>query len=174
VAASGRQATGTAGAGTPEPSEVRWLDDTEQATWRAFLWGSQLLWEALDHQLQRDAGMPHAYYVVLAMLSEAPDRTMSMSELARVARYTPSRLSHAVSRLEEVGWVRRTRHPTDRRTTLAVLTNAGFEVLVGVAPGHVAEVRRVMFDRLTRDQVCDLGTVFARIQQELEAESGRG
>jgi DNA-binding MarR family transcriptional regulator len=152
----------------------QWLDDDEQRSWRAYLWGSRLLFDALDRQLQRDAGMPHAYYMILAMLSEAPDRTMTMSRLADLVRSSPSRLSHAVARLEDAGWVHRHRHPTDRRTTLARLTDAGFATLAAAAPGHVAEVRRCLFDRLTDDQVRLLGEAFAAVQKGLDpAGTGR-
>lgn len=134
-------------------TQTRWLNDDEQATWRSYLWTTQLIFEALDRQMQRDAGMPHAYYIILAMLSERPDRTMTMTELARLVRYSPSRLSHAVTRLEAEGWVRRTRHPSDRRTTMACLTDEGMAVVEAAAPGHVTEVRRILFDALTPEQV---------------------
>ncbi|HTY72505.1 MAG TPA: MarR family transcriptional regulator [Actinomycetes bacterium] len=144
-------------------ADERWLDAGQQQTWRAYLAMNQIIGEALDRQMQRDAGMPHAYYIVLAMLSERADKTMTMSELARMVGYSPSRLSHAVARLEEEGWVRRTRHPTDRRTTLAELTDEGMRTVVAAAPGHVAEVRRVLFDRLTREQSRCLADVAAAV-----------
>jgi DNA-binding MarR family transcriptional regulator len=100
-------------------STTRWLSDEEQRTWRALLAMTALLGSALDAQLQRDAGMPHAYYIVLAMLSEAPGRTLRMSELASVANSSQSRLSHAVARLEERGWVRREKCPSDKRGSMA-------------------------------------------------------
>src|SRR5690606_22701356 len=111
-----------------------WLTDEEQRTWRQFVWSTRLLFEALDRQLQRDSGLPHSYYLILAMLSEAPDRTLSMGELAEVVRSSPSRLSHAVARLEEAGWVRRRKRPGDRRSTLAQLTDQGYDVLAAAAP----------------------------------------
>lgn len=148
--------------------DVRWLDEEEQRAWREFLWATRLLFEALDRQLQRDSGMPHTYYVILAMLSEAPERTLTMGQLAEVVRSSPSRLSHAVARLEEHGWVRRSKHPSDRRTTLAHLTEEGFEVLAAAAPGHVEEVRRLLFDRLTRDQLRVLRDVFTTVHEGLE------
>ncbi|CNE05733.1 MarR family transcriptional regulator [Mycobacterium tuberculosis] len=134
-------------------TETRWLDDEEQETWRAFLWTSRLLNEALDRQLQRDSGMPHAYYMILAMLSEAPGRALTMTALAEIVHSSPSRLSHAVNRLEEAGWVSRYKHDGDRRTTIAQLTDEGHAVLEKAAPGHVTEVRRHLFDPLTRDQM---------------------
>ena len=133
--------------------EARWLDEDEQRVWRAFLSFIARLDDDLDRQLQADAGMPHAYYQVLAMLSEAPARSLRMSDLARLTLSSPSRLSHAVSRLEERGWVVRRPHPTDRRGSLATLTDEGFDALVAAAPGHVAAVRAAVFDRLDRDQL---------------------
>ncbi|GAA4365382.1 MarR family transcriptional regulator [Actinomadura verrucosospora] len=145
------ETTGEATGGTT--AEPRWLDDDEQETWRAFLWTSRLLGEALDRQLQRDSGLPHAYYMILAMLSEAPGRALTMTELAEIVHSSPSRLSHAVNRLEEAGWVSRCKPAADRRTTIAHLTDEGFAVLAKAAPGHVAEVRRHLFDPLTREQM---------------------
>ncbi len=137
-------------------AETRWLDEGEQQTWRAFLAAVHLLDGALDRQLRQDSGMSHAYYQVLVKLSEAPERVMTMTGLARRLRSSPSRLSHAVARLEEDGLVRRFKRPGDRRTTLAELTPGGMAVLRRAAPGHVHEVRRVLFDALTDDQVKQL------------------
>ncbi|MFB4317396.1 MarR family winged helix-turn-helix transcriptional regulator [Actinomadura sp. 21ATH] len=154
-------------------SEPRWLDEDEQQTWRAFLWTSRLLNEALDRQLQRDSGMPHTYYMILAMLSEAPGRAMTMTALAAEVRSSPSRLSHAVARLEESGWVRRTKPPDDRRTTIAELTDKGFDVLAEAAPGHVEEVRRHLFDPLTREQALRLRETLRTLLGNLDPD-GRG
>jgi DNA-binding MarR family transcriptional regulator len=135
---------------------TRWLDDQEQATWRAFLGATRALMDALDRELQHEAGMPHAYYEILVRLSEAPEHQLRMSELADACGSSRSRLSHAVARLEESGWVRRQDCPTDRRGQLAVLTEEGYQVLVEAAPGHVEGVRRHLFDRLTKEQVGQL------------------
>ena len=109
--------------------EQRWLDDEQQRTWRAWLTLAELLPRTLDAQLQRDAGISHAAYIVLAMLSEAPDRSRRMSDLARRANQSQSRLSHTVARLEERGWVRRERSPRTAAAHLAVLTDAGWDVV---------------------------------------------
>ncbi|MFF3440653.1 MarR family winged helix-turn-helix transcriptional regulator [Streptosporangium sp. NPDC002721] len=142
---------------------TRWLDDDEQRTWRAFLAASQRVQEELDRQLQRDSGMPHAYYAVLVKLSEAPGRTMRMSELAAEVNSSQSRLSHAVKRLEERGWVRREPCAEDRRVSWAILTDRGFAVLAAAAPGHVEAVRQTLFDRLTPDQLRQLAEICAAI-----------
>jgi DNA-binding MarR family transcriptional regulator len=135
------------------PATPRWLTDSEQRAWRAFLIASMLLIEQLDRELQRDAGISHAYYGILVALSEQPGRVMRMTDLARLLRYSKTRLSEAIARLETRGWA--TRHPcqTDRRGTFAHLTDSGFAALAAAAPGHVEGVRRHVFDRLTAEQV---------------------
>ena len=146
-------APGDPGRAQPEP---RWLDEQEMAAWLPLVRLLGLLPQALDRQLREDAGISHVYYQILAMLSDAPQQQMRMSELARLSATSLSRLSHAVASLEERGWVTRSPSPEDRRGQLAGLTDAGRQVLVDVAPGHVAEVRRLVFDRLSRDDVAQL------------------
>ncbi|MDI5942225.1 MULTISPECIES: MarR family winged helix-turn-helix transcriptional regulator [Micromonospora] len=135
---------------------TRWLNPDEQRTWRAYLAASRALMEKLDRELQRDAGMPHAYYEILVRLSEAPDRRLRMSDLADATGSSRSRLSHAAARLEASGWIRREDCPTDRRGQIAVLTDAGFATLAAAAPGHVEGVRRHLFDALSPAQVDQL------------------
>jgi DNA-binding MarR family transcriptional regulator len=135
---------------------TRWLDAEEQRTWRAFLSASRLLFDRLDRELQRDADLPHAYYEILVRLSEAPGRALRMSELAEATYSSRSRLSHAVARLVERGWVARSGVEGDRRGTVASLTEAGYAALVAAAPGHVDGVRRHLFDPLTPAQVRQL------------------
>jgi DNA-binding MarR family transcriptional regulator len=151
---------------------TRWLSDDEQKTWRAFLATTQLLDEALDRQLQRDAGMPHAYYAVLVALDEAPENTLRMTELARRLRFSQSRMTHAVARLERDGWVRRRPCPTDKRGQLATLTPAGRRALVEAAPGHVDEVRARVFDRLSPAQVTQLRRICQTLLQGLDPPAG--
>lgn len=147
-------------AATPSaPASTRWLSADEQSTWRAFLAMQKLIRETLERQLQHDAGMPMTYYIILAMLSEAPDRTLRMTELAETAGTSQSQLSHAATRLEEAGWIERRRCPVDKRGYLAVLTDSGFETLTAVAPGHVASVRSVLFDVLSAEQVGQLRAI---------------
>jgi len=136
--------------------DVRWLSTREQRVWRRFLFATSKLSEALERQMQRDAGMPHAYYEVLVMLSEAPRRALRMSELAELCRSSRSRLSHAVAKMEQVGWVRRRECPSDKRGAFAELTEEGYAALAAAAPGHVATVRQIVFDPLTPEQVDQL------------------
>lgn len=135
---------------------TRWLDEEQQRAWRAFLGALAHLQSGLDAQLQADSGMPHGYYEILVRLSESPDRRMRMSALAEAASSSRSRLSHAVAQLEARGWVRRDPCPEDRRGLVATLTDEGFAALAAAAPGHVEAVRRLLVDRLTREQVRQL------------------
>lgn len=150
-------------------SDTQWLDEKEQASWRAFIWGSRRLYESLDRQLQREAGMPHTYYVILAMLSEAPERSLTMTQLANLVRSSASRLSHAVAKLEAKGWVERNRCGADGRTIYAVLTDPGFTALAEAAPGHVHHVREVLFDQLTPEQVDQLQAIFSSVLHKLDS-----
>ena len=135
---------------------ARWLRSDELAATYDIQAASALLESVLDRQLQRDSDMPHAYYQILAMLSEVPGRTLRMSDLAAITQSSQSRLSHAVTRLERRGWICRRPCPEDRRSTLATLTELGFQALETAAPGHVRTVREHLFDRLTCDQVRQL------------------
>ncbi|MCF3107025.1 MarR family transcriptional regulator [Streptomyces roseoverticillatus] len=146
----------------------RWLTDAEQDVWRAYLHATTLLEDHLDRQLQRDAGMPHVYYGLLVNLSEAPRRRLRMTDLARHAKITRSRLSHAIARLEKSGWVRREDCPSDKRGQLAVLTDEGYEMLRRSAPGHVAAVRAALFDRLSPEQVAQFGEMCRTIATGLQ------
>ncbi|MFF3687483.1 MarR family winged helix-turn-helix transcriptional regulator [Streptomyces sp. NPDC002187] len=146
----------------------RWLTEDEQRVWRAYLHATTLLEDHLDRQLQRDAGMPHVYYGLLVQLSQAPHRRKRMTELAVDAKITRSRLSHAVARLEKHGWVRREDCPSDKRGQNAVLTDAGHDVLRRTAPGHVEAVRQAMFDRLTPEQVEQLGEIMRVMAEGLQ------
>jgi DNA-binding MarR family transcriptional regulator len=132
--------------------QPRWLDDEESRTWIAWVLSTRLLWDELERDLQRDAGMPFSYYEVLVMLSQAPDRSWRMSDLADATQSSRSRLSHAVTRLEALGWVRRESCPSDRRGALAVLTPEGFAALEAAAPDHVESVRTHLFDLLSPAQ----------------------
>ena len=105
---------------------TRGSQQEQQRVWRAFIRMSGQLWDCVERDLQTAAGMPHGYYLILAMLSEAPDRSLRMNQLAQVVWSSQSRVSHAVARLEETGWVRRGPSPGDRRGQIATLTDAGW------------------------------------------------
>jgi DNA-binding MarR family transcriptional regulator len=160
---------------TPDhPADPRWLSGTELAAWMPL--GGLLLKlpAALDAQMQRDSGLSHFEYLVLASLSEAPARTRRMSELAALANGSLSRLSHVVKRLEARGWVRREACPSDGRYTNAVLTEDGWAKVLASAPGHVDAVRTLILDVLTGDELARIGDMSRRILEGLDADGRYG
>jgi DNA-binding MarR family transcriptional regulator len=145
------------------PEEARWLDGRERGLWLAWIVTNRLFWEEIERDLQRDADMPFGYYDILVMLSEQPDRRLRMSELADATQSSRSRLSHAVARLEGLGWVRRKDVPGDRRGQVAVLTDEGFAALEAAAPHHVESVRTHFFDQLSRREQEELRSICERL-----------
>lgn len=129
------------------------------AAWLPLLSVVYQLPRALDRQLRTEAGISHIYYAMLSTLSAQPDQTLSMGDLARLTYTSPSRLTHAVGTLEKRGWVRRRPCLTNRRIQYASLTPDGQKLLERIAPGHVAEVRRRVFDALSDEQVTQLREV---------------
>ncbi|WP_433444009.1 MarR family winged helix-turn-helix transcriptional regulator [Nonomuraea sp. CA-141351] len=138
---------------------TRWLTDDEQHAWRTFGLTTRLLTDRLERDLLAAADMPPTYYELLVLLSEAPQRTMRMSELAHWTNSKPSRISHAVNKLEQKGWVRREHYADDRRGWLAVLTDDGLTALRAAAPQHVASVREHLIDLLTPEQLRQLSDI---------------
>ena len=152
---------------SPEP---RWLDEQEAQVWIALAGTLIRLPAALDTQLRRDAGITHYEYQVLAVLSEVPDRTLRMSVLAVRTEGSLPRLSQVVARHEQRGWVRRTPDPDDGRYTLAILTDEGWAKVAQAAPGHIEEVRRLVFDPLTKAQARQLREIGQRIMRAIDPD----
>ena len=144
-------------------TEPRWLDEEQTKAWIALSAVLVELPTALDAQLQRDSGISHVDYQVLSWLSMTPGRAARMSQIAEMAKVSLSHLSRIAARLERQGWLRRTPDPHDGRATLAVLTEAGWDKVVATAPGHVEEVRRLVFDNLTPAQVRQLESIGHRV-----------
>ncbi|MEU5340388.1 MULTISPECIES: MarR family transcriptional regulator [unclassified Streptomyces] len=149
---------------------TRWLTSEEQRAWRAYIAASHLLEDAIDRQLQQEAGMPHLYYSILANLSDAPGHSLRMTDLAESTKITRSRLTYAVTRLEKDGAVRREDCRMDKRGSIAILTDEGMALLERTAPGHVETVRTTLFDKLTPEQVGQLEEICTSIARGLEGD----
>jgi DNA-binding MarR family transcriptional regulator len=143
--------------------ETRWLDAQEQQTWRQLSTMILRLQPVLSGQLQREFGISHFEYLIMACLSETPGSMLRMSVLATITGGSLPRLSQAVGRLEKRTWITRQPDAADSRYTLAVLTDAGRHELEDIAPSHVTTVRELVFDRLTRAQVRQLGAISQRV-----------
>ena len=150
--------------------ETDWLSEDEQAAWLRLIAVVELLPGVLDAQLRADSGLAHFEYFVLAMLSEAPERTLRMSSLAHRTNATLPRLSHVVKRLEGRGLVERFPCPEDGRATNARLTPSGWEVVVAAAPGHVATVRDSVVDPLTPTQLAQLRDIADALLTRLDPD----
>ena len=150
--------------------ETRWLSTDEMSAWRKFVAVVELLPGALDSQLQRDADLSHFEYFVMAMLSEAPARTLRMTELSFETNATLPRLSHVVARLEKRGYLMRSPREEDRRATNAILTASGWEKVVATAPGHVGAVREDVIDPLGGLQLAYLCRIMGGVHSRLDAD----
>ncbi|WP_308208412.1 MarR family winged helix-turn-helix transcriptional regulator [Paractinoplanes aksuensis] len=153
--------------------DTRWLDKEQKAAWVRLAAVLELLPAALDSQLRRDAQITHFDYFVLAMLSEAPNRTLRMTALAELTTATLARLSHVAQRLETRGLIERFPCPEDKRATNARLTDAGWAKVREAAPGHVATVRENVIDALTPDQVAQLTDILDGVLHRLDPSRAR-
>ena len=148
---------------------TKWLNPREMKTWRSYIIASRRLLDALDLDLAaHDLSM--ADYEVLALLSEAPERRMRMTELADLAMVSKSRLSHRMKVMEKVGWVKRQACDSDKRGSWAVMTEKGWKAIVKAAPDHVSSVRNRLIDHLTVKDQEELSKIFERIQTKLRSQ----
>ncbi|MFJ9776227.1 MarR family winged helix-turn-helix transcriptional regulator [Kitasatospora sp. NPDC101157] len=151
-------------------NEPRWLDRDEMAAWRGFVVASNLLNRRLERQLKEDSGLSHQQYEILVHLSAAPGDSLRMTELADKLVTSKSGLTYQVTQLERMGLVARRSCPSDVRGVIAELTDQGREMIRQAAPGHVALVRELLIDVLTREQLAvlaeGLGEVSARLRQD--------
>lgn len=160
---------------TPEPpGHTPWLDDDQQAAWRSLNSLTILLRSVLETELERSAGLNLFEYLVLSGLSEAPDRTLQLSELAARADSSLSRLSHVVTRLERRGWVVRQTSARSGRLTNAVLTDAGWAKVVASAPSHVRAVRELVIDAVEAEELAQLKRAADRVLERLAERRASG
>ena len=142
---------------------VQWLNAEEQRAWRAYLRAGTLLAARLNRELQAESGLSLPEYEVLVQLSEAHDGTLRPVQLGRALDWEQSRLSHMLARMLRRGFITKRDCPGDRRGALIVLTGPGRQAIESAAPGHVAAVRRLVFDQLNDEQAAAFGPAFAAI-----------
>ncbi|WP_370615096.1 MarR family winged helix-turn-helix transcriptional regulator [Mumia sp. Pv 4-285] len=152
---------------TQTAPDTRWLDDQQQRLWRSFLGGSTAFFDQLDRDLRREHDLSMPEYEILVRLSEAPDWTLRMAEVASQVAHSRSRITHTVSRLERAGLVERASCLSDGRGVNAKLTEAGMDRLRDAAHTHVGGVRRYLMDNLTEDEFEILGQAFERVRRDL-------
>jgi len=151
---------------TPD-DDVRWLTAEEQVSWRAYRNGVTLLFDALAHELEAETGLSVHEYEVLVRLSEAPARTLRMSEIADEIAHSRSRLTHTIRRMEQQGLVERRPCAEDARGVNCTMTEHGWQTLVAAAPSHVRSVRRHLVDVLTPEQFRAVGEAMGVVGERL-------
>jgi len=154
-------------------SDPPWLTRAEQETWIALVNVAMRLEGTLDSQLRKDGGITFAEYLVLAMLSESSERTLTLTELAARSNSSASRMSHVATRLEKRGWLERRPSPTDGRTTLAYLTDTGLDKINTLAPTHVRYVRDQFFDILEPADLEPLREGLTKVADAITPVGGR-
>jgi DNA-binding MarR family transcriptional regulator len=157
---------------TRSSKTTRWLSAEEEAAWRAIALVMHKLGWALECQLERDADLSYVEYHTLVRLSEEPNHTLRMSELAILTNQSLSRLSHLAKRLEGRGLIRRQPDPADGRFTNALLTDTGYARLVASAPGHVDTVRSLVIDAFNAAELRQLRQASERILARIDAAAG--
>ncbi|AUG76393.1 MarR family transcriptional regulator [Kitasatospora sp. MMS16-BH015] len=150
----------------------RWLDEDEMAAWRGFVAASNLINRRLEQQLKEHAGLSHTQYEVLVHLSAAPDGSLRMTDLADRLVTSKSGLTYQITQLEKAGLVRRRSCASDVRGVFAELTAEGLAALEAAAPGHVATVREVLIDVLSREQLAVLAESLGQVSARLRATGG--
>ncbi|BCB89920.1 MarR family winged helix-turn-helix transcriptional regulator [Phytohabitans suffuscus] len=151
--------------------DARWLTEQESVAWVALADLMLRLPAVLDAQLLRDSRITLFDYLVLSNLSMHPERMSRLSDLAKITSSSLSRLSNVVKRLEQRGLLRREPDPDNGRYTNAILTEAGWDLVVAAAPGHVHAVRKYVIDGLSDEQIEALRSVACHVNERVR-ESG--
>ena len=129
---------------------------------------------ALDGQFLRETGVTMTEYSVLVALSEAPSRELRISALASGTSLSLSRISRVVDGMAKHSLVTRRKCASDGRSSFVRLTARGLSTLEAAYPGHLARVRRFVFDHLTESELTALGPVLVRIAEGLRCRTASG
>jgi DNA-binding MarR family transcriptional regulator len=153
---------------------TRPLNENERVAWIRLALVSQGLPALLDAQLRANSSITHFEYLVLNFLDGPEGPSVPMTRLAELTSGSLSRLSHVVARLESAGYATRSRSADDGRVTVATITDAGRDVFRAAAPGHVANIRRLVFDHLEPDDVATLGTIMGKLVPSVDPHGTLG
>ncbi|WP_433057232.1 MarR family winged helix-turn-helix transcriptional regulator [Dactylosporangium sp. CS-033363] len=145
--------------------EPRWLDDTERRAWLSLLAIVLVGFPELERTF-RPHGLVHVEYGLLAALSDAGDG-LRLSDLAGQMNMSASRLSHRMRKLVDLGYVEISGDACDGRVSIARVTAAGREFARTVAPAHLADVRRLIFDHLDEAQTSALAEALGAVAEKL-------
>jgi len=149
--------------------ETRWLSREQQRSWRAYIVGTTLLTDTLDREMRQAHGLSLGEYEILVRLSESPERTLRMAQIAESMQHSRSRVTHTVSRMEKAGLIERCAAEGDRRGVEARMTEKGWKLLVEAAPTHVTGVREHFVDLATDEEFATMGRLMNAVADHLLA-----
>jgi DNA-binding MarR family transcriptional regulator len=144
---------------TPVPG----LDSEEDALWRSLVEVLVRLPRVLDEHFNREARLGMSEYSVLVALSEAPEGELRMGELAEATALSRSRTSRVVDDLVRRSLVTRRKFEQDGRSSLAAVTPEGMAVLAAAYPGHLARVRSLVLDHITKSEMRTMTPALTRV-----------
>jgi DNA-binding MarR family transcriptional regulator len=150
-----------------DPTEPRWLDESQQRSWRALMMGITLLLDRLDADLRRSFDVSLAEYEIMVRLSERPGRRLRMAQLADAMAHSRSRVTHTVKRMEDAGLVSRSTSDEDGRGVVCAMTDLGYQKLERMAPTHVNGVREYIIDLASAEDFEALGRVMDAVADKL-------
>ena len=148
-------------------TEIPWLSAQEEHLWRAWTQLNVELSATLQREMQNDAKLSLSDYEVLVHLTDSPEGRVRVNDLARLLQWERSRVSHHLTRMERRGLVERRECAEDGRGAFIAVTKAGRTANEQAAPGHVAAVRRLVFDALDENDVSCLSQVVDKMLSRL-------
>jgi DNA-binding MarR family transcriptional regulator len=148
-------------------ADVPWLEPDEMRAWTGYRRMRGLLDQQIARDLARDSGLSDADYHVLSTLSETREVDWRLKALADRLLWSPSRLSHQLSRMQKRGLVERPPAGDDPLGARISLTAKGLDTIVAAAPGHVRSVRLHFIDVLTDEQLAALTDITETVLRRL-------
>jgi DNA-binding MarR family transcriptional regulator len=137
--------------------------DAPERAWRGLLTAHARLVPEFDRVLQRETGLPLAWYDVLVALHEGgPSR---MSELGERVLLSRSRVSRIVDELVDAGLVAREANPEDGRSSLATLTPEGRRRFLKGARVYLRSIDGALTEALDPDDLDRLADLLGRLAE---------
>jgi DNA-binding MarR family transcriptional regulator len=143
------------------------------AVFTAILRSYQLLADEVDRVMRRH-DLTFARYEVLTWLATDPESSLTLSWISKTLRIPPATVTNIIDRLEQDQLVRRVPHPSDARTTLAVITPRGRKV-ARTATGDLNETvyEQIGLSEPQRDSLTDLLAELRAHGNEFDVERSR-
>jgi DNA-binding MarR family transcriptional regulator len=155
------------------PNPPRAFDPTQLGAYFALIEVSSLLRHRVEQQLREAGDLSYVQFQLLARLGDSPDGSCRMTDLADGVVYSRSGLTYQVGLLAKRGLITRAPSPDDERSVIVTVTEAGRGLVAHVLPGHVDDVRRLLFEPMADGDLAALGTVLGRVREHMRATPPR-